>query len=175
MYDNTQRYGTITRTLHWGIALLLLWQFSSVAARVLMKDSSLDKFLWATHKPLGALLLALIAVRILWALFNLSRRPPSISIFSKLGHIALYALMFAVPALGLARQYGSGRAFDVFGIPLFSGFEGKIEWLVEPGNLLHGSLGWTLLVLILGHIAMVIIHRKRKGHVDVLPRIWGKK
>jgi cytochrome b561 len=175
MRDNPQAYGTLSRFFHWFMALLLLWQLASVVARVLLKDSSIDKFLWATHKPLGALLLLLVAVRIIWTLINLSRRPASINFLAKLGHLTLYLLLFAVPALGLARQYGSGRAFDVFGIPLFSGFEGKIEWLMTPGNLLHGNLGWILFALIVGHILMVIVHRKAKGHVDVLPRMWGKK
>ena len=33
--------------------------------------------------------------------------------------MALYLLMWAVPAIALLRQYGSGRAFAPFGIPLW--------------------------------------------------------
>ena len=80
--------------------------------------------------------------------------------------------MLVVPAMGLLRQYGSGRTFEPFGIPLFSGFEGEIAWLVEPGNLLHGSLAWTLLALIVGHIVMAFWHRKKSSDTDVIPRMW---
>lgn len=172
MFDNKEYYGKVTRLFHWGMALLILWQFLTVGARVLMEDTAVEQFMWGTHKSLGVLLLLLIAARIAWALLNLSRRPPSVNVLAGLGHIALYTLLLIVPALGLLRQYGSGRSFEPFGVPLFSGFEGKIEFLVEPGNLLHGSLGWTLLALIIGHIAMAVWHRKRDKQNDVLPRMW---
>ncbi|MDX5503091.1 MAG: cytochrome b/b6 domain-containing protein, partial [Halomonas sp.] len=71
--------------------------------------------------------------------------------------------------LALLRQYGSGRTFEPFGIPLMPGFEGEIEWMVAPGSLFHGVLGWVLLALIVGHVAMVMWHR-RQGQ-DVLGRM----
>lgn len=172
MFDNENRYGSITRMLHWGMAILILWQFTSAGSRILFEDTAFEAFMWSTHKPLGALLLLLIGIRLAWALINLSRRPPSVNLGAKLGHIALYGLLIVIPSLGLLRQYGSGRSFEPFGIPLFSGFEGEIEFLVEPGNLLHGALGWVLLVMIIGHIGMVVWHRKRIGKQDVLPRMW---
>ncbi len=171
--DNTSRYGLVSRVLHWGMALLLLWQFLTVGARVTMEDSAIDEFMWATHRPLGFLLFVLIIIRILWALINRARRPASVSLAARLGHIALYALCALVPALALLRQYGAGRSFEPFGIPVFSGFEGeRIQWMVSLGNNFHGTLGWILLTLIIGHIAMTIWHRKRAGQVDVLPRMW---
>lgn len=68
------RYGRLSRALHWAIAALFAWQFASVGARVLLPDSPLDEFLWATHKPLGALLLMLGLLRLAWALWE---HPPS--------------------------------------------------------------------------------------------------
>lgn len=171
--DNSTRYGTISRLLHWSMALLLLIQFASALVHLLAEDAR-DNLLWAAHKPLGFLLLALVAVRVLWALANHARRPASVSGMATLGHLGLYALAVAVAALALARQYGSGRSFEPFGLPLFAGFEGEeIAWLVAPGNLLHSWLGWLLLAMIVGHIAMVVIHRRSPGHTDVLPRMLG--
>ncbi|WP_165857033.1 cytochrome b [Marinobacter sp. JSM 1782161] len=170
--DNAERYGQVSRWLHWGMALLILWQFLSATAHALLSDTPVEEFLWATHKPLGFLLLILVVIRALWALSNLSSRPASINALAKLGHVGLYGLLFVVPALALLRQYGSGRAFDPFGIPLFAGFEGdEIAWMVEPGNWLHSWLGWLMLVTIVGHIAMVIHHRRRPDQIDVLPRM----
>ncbi|MGD8175827.1 cytochrome b [Marinimicrobium sp. ARAG 43.8] len=171
IYDSKERYGVITRVFHWGMAILIFWQMLTVASRVALEDTAVEAFFWATHKPLGALLLVLIALRIVWALLNLSRRPPSVSLGARLGHIVLYALMLAIPVIGLLRQYGSGRSFEPFGIALFSGFETpQIEWMVSLGNQIHGSLGWLLFVLIAGHIIMAYWH-KRPGHVDVMRRI----
>ncbi len=78
-------------------------------------------------------------------------------------------------ALLLLIQFASARSFEPFGLPLFAGFEGEeIAWLVAPGNLLHSWLGWLLLAMIVGHIAMVVVHRRSPGHTDVLPRMLGR-
>lgn len=169
--DTPARYGTVTRILHWGMALVLSWQLASVVARVALADSAVDDFLWSTHRQVGFLLFALIALRIVWALINLKNRPVAVSGLAKLGHFVLYALMFIVPALALLRQYGSGRVFEPFGIPVFSGFDGSISWMITPASNFHGLLGWTMFVLIVGHIAMAFVHRRSKTKPDVLPRI----
>ncbi|UTF61569.1 cytochrome b [Gilvimarinus sp. DA14] len=173
LIDAKDRYGLLSRFFHWSMALLILWQFTGVLARVLAEDTALEKFFWSTHKPLGVVLLVLALLRLGWALVNLSRRPPELNLAATLGHIGLYALLVAIPALGLLRQYGSGRSFDAFGVALFSGFEGRIDWMVEPGNLLHGNLGWILLAAVIGHVFMVFWHRRGNKEQDVLPRMWG--
>lgn len=169
--DAGRRYGFAGRALHWGMALLLGVQFLSVLSRVLLKDTAIEAFLWPLHKPNGFLLLVLIIVRIIWALASMKSRPPAVSVFSKAGHAAMYALVLIIPTLALLRQYGSGRAFSPFGIPLFSGFEGRIEWMMKPASLFHGWLGWALLALIAGHVFMAFWHREQ-GRPDVFRRMW---
>ena len=174
MKDNAERYGGVSRLLHWGMALLLLWQFLSAALRVLAEDTAIEQFFWSTHKPLGFVLIVLAALRLLWALVNRARRPATLSRMASLGHAGLYVLLLAVPGLALLRQYGSGRAFEPFSLPLFAGFEGeKIGWMIEPANLLHGWLGWLMLLMIVGHVVMVKVHRRSPTHQDVLPRMLG--
>ncbi|HAA44869.1 MAG: cytochrome B561 [Halomonas sp. 54_146] len=171
MMDTHSRYGLVSRALHWGMALLFVWQFSSAAARVFFEDTALESFLWGTHGQLGVVLLVLVVLRAVWALANASRRPPSVSVMAKLGHLALYGLMIAVPTIALIRQYGSGRALDVLGINLMPGFEGEeIAWMTDLGGLLHGELGWALLALTVGHVVMAFLHRKLTNH-DVLKRM----
>lgn len=174
--DNNQRYGTVSRILHWGMALLLLWQFLSAASHFFFDDTAIEAFFWPSHKPMGLLLFVLIIIRIIWALINVSNRPPSISWLARLGHIVLYLLLLAIPTLGLLRQYGSGRSFEVFGITIFSGFESeKIQWTLDLGGLLHGELGWLLLALTIGHVIMSYWHKKSKTTDNVMPRMWVRK
>ncbi|WP_416138389.1 cytochrome b [Halomonas sp. HK25] len=167
---DTHPYGRVSRLFHWGMAALFAWQFVTVGARVLLPDGALDDFLWPTHKPLGALLMLLVVLRLVWALVDRTRRPPSLNLAAHLGHLALYALMVAVPLVALMRQYGSGRAFSPFGIPLMSGFEGEIEWMTAIGGIFHGLLGWVLLALVVGHVGMAILHR-RLSDENVLARM----
>lgn len=169
--DSYTHYGTISRALHWGMAVVLAWQFTSVLARVLFSDSTFDDFMWSTHRSSGVLLMLLILLRASWALLNVGRRPPAVSVMATLGHVALYALMFIVPLVALLRQYGSGRELSAFGITLMPGFEGeRIDWMVSAGSNFHGLLGWTMLALIAGHVSMVAVHR-RLGHGDIMERM----
>src|SRR5690606_9398411 len=121
-----------------------------------------DKFMWANHKSVGATLMVLVLLRLLWWAVNAGNRPPAVSKLARCGHIALYAFMFAVPCIGLIRQYGSGKAFSPWGLSFMAGFEGeKIEWMTNLGGGFHGLFGWTLLVLIVGHIGAALWHRRR--------------
>lgn len=172
--DSQQRYGLVSRALHWGMAALLGWQFFTTLVRVLLEDSALDTFAWGTHKTIGTLLMVLIILRLFWALANRLHRPPSLSRLALLGHLGLYALMLVVPLLALLRQYGSGRELTVLGWQLMPGFDGRIEWMMAPANLLHGWLGWLLLAMILGHVGMTFHHRRSATQEDVLPRMAGK-
>lgn len=169
--DSAQRYGVVSRVLHWAMAALLLWQFLTVLAP---EDSALETLIGGTHKSVGLLLMVLVVIRLAWALYNRGRRPAALSRAASLGHRVLYALMLVIPLLALMRQYGSGRAFEAFGMTIMSGFEGgKIEWMIAPASLLHGNLGLLLLVLIVGHVVMAFVHR-RQGDVDVLGRMLGR-
>ena len=171
--DSATRYGSISRIFHWGMALLFVVIFSAALARYFAKDSALDSFLWPLHRPTGALLMLLVVLRAAWALLHAGQRPPHVSRAAHLGHLALYALMVAVPFIGLLRQYGSGRAFAPFGIPLMPGRpDGKIDWMVELGDLLHGELGWVLLACVVGHTTMALWHRRHPAS-NVLPRMVG--
>ena len=174
--DSATRYGSVSRLFHWGMALLFVVIFSAALAHYFAKDSALDALLWPVHRPIGALLMLLVLLRAAWALLHAGQRPPHINLAAHLGHLALYALMLAVPFIGLLRQYGSGRAFAPFGVPLMPGRDNdKIDWMVELGGLLHGELGWVLMACVAGHIAMALWHsRKGASAVDnVMPRMLG--
>lgn len=122
--DDATRYGAISRFLHRSMALMFLWQFATALAHLSLDDTPAEVLLWPTRKTCSFLLLILVIVRAAWALTNRGKRPPSVDLKSHLGHATLYALMIVTPLLGLLRQYGDGRSFDPFGLPVFSGFEG---------------------------------------------------
>jgi len=176
LLDTPLRYGLVSRLLHWGMAALFAWQFSGMAIKLLLGRHPVSSFFVGTHASLGALLFLLVLLRGAWGLLNLRRRPPHgpglLGRAATLGHLAIYALMVAVPALGLLRAYGSGRAFAPFGIPLWGAQRETIPGLVEAGNAAHGELAWVLLAVIAGHVAMVVVHRVVLRH-GVLPRMAG--
>lgn len=172
--DNEYGYGRVTRILHWLMAALLAWQFTSAILRVVAEDSAIEGFFWSSHTTLGFFLLVLACTRGIWGLLNLRRRPARLAgawgRAAGLGHLVLYVLMIAVPALALARAYGRGRGFSVLGVQIFEAGGPAAPALVEAGNALHGWLGWLLLALVAGHIVMAFAHRPLHG-VAVLDRM----
>lgn len=173
IWDRPQGYGLVSRALHWLMAALFAAQFLSAILRFLDRDMSLSRTIWGIHYTLGFVLLVLVAIRAIWGVLNLRTRPPHghglIGLAALGGHLALYALMIFVPAIGLLRVYGGGRGFSVFGYQLFQPGT-RDEALMAPGHLLHGPAGWALLALVAGHILMVFVH-KYVWREDILGRM----
>ncbi|MFE3836167.1 cytochrome b [Pseudogemmobacter sonorensis] len=162
IFDRPAAYGLVTRLLHWSIAGLILWQFTGMILRGILGRHPVSGFFVGLHQPIGALLFVMILARILWALVNRRRRPPHgaglIGLAARLGHFALYAVMLVVPLSALLRAFGQERAFAPFGITVFPARDEPVAWMVTLGDALHGEVAWLLLALILGHVAMVIVH-----------------
>lgn len=160
--DRPDGYGVVSRSLHWLMAVLLAWQFTSAASRQFLPDTPIEDFFWFSHTSLGFLLLVLVLVRGAWALANARRRPRT-GAAARYGHLVLYLLMVTIPSLALLRAYGRGRGYSAFGIEIFSPRDNEIESLVELANSWHGVLGWTLLAFAVGHVFMAFLHRKADG------------
>lgn len=172
--DNLHRYGSVSRFLHWLMALGFLVVFFTSLSLTFAEDAEWTNGFRDVHKVMGYFLMILILLRLCWRAITIGKRPPADSLLVHLGHWALYALMFAVPLLGLLRQYGGARApLKIGDFVLLPTASEKIEWMVKLGSQWHSVLGWALLALSLGHIAMVVVHRL-KGD-DVLPRMLGNK
>ncbi len=160
--DTPERYGLVSRLLHWLMAAILLWQFTGMILRLILGRTPLMAFWVGTHQSIGTVLLALILLRLAWAWGNRGRRPAQerngVGRAARLGHAALYALMAIIPALGLLCAFGNGRGYAFFGHQIVPRTGQRIEWMSAPADLLHGKLAWLLLALILGHVAMALLH-----------------
>ncbi|WP_343312699.1 cytochrome b [Brucella sp. BE17] len=163
--DTPQRYGLISRAMHWGMAYLLIWQFFSILlwkgfgpAEWVKTVTSFGPY----HGTVGLLVFLLVILRAVWAWINRTKRPPhengTIGLAARAGHIALYLLMFAIPTLALLRAYGNGKGWNPWGLPLIPATGEERVWLIAPANALHSTLSWLLAALIAGHIIMAFFH-----------------
>ena len=177
--DSPDRYGLISRALHWAMAYLLLWQFAIILAWSIFGESDLLKAitdLGPYHQTVGLLTVVLVTIRAAWAFVNRKRRPahkagwPGRAALA--GHRTLYALMFTIPALAILRSYGKGEGLAQWGIELLPATGQKIAWMIAPADALHGLLSWLLCMLIAGHIAMAVIHTAVLKD-DILARMAG--
>ncbi|PVA10625.1 cytochrome B [Pelagivirga sediminicola] len=159
LYDSPDRYGLITRILHWGMAVLFAAQFLSAALHwALPREHPVRDFFWSYHYTLGTTLFLLVLLRGIWGLANLRRRPVHFGLIGRAaaaGHLAIYVLMVVVPTVRLVAAAGDKRGFSYLGIPIFPARETDIGWLKTVAEW-HGEMGWILAFLVLGHIVMAV-------------------
>lgn len=160
--DTENCYGRISRALHWMMAAGIAFQLLGMALRNIFGRADFVAPFVRAHAGVGLILLALVVLRVIWALVNRHNRPGHghgpLARAARLGHGALYALMVAIPAMALLRAFGATRPLAPWGITILPGRSVEIDWAVRLGDALHGVLGWTLAVAIVGHIAMVALH-----------------
>lgn len=157
--DSKERYGTVTRLLHWGIALLVGWQLLKIFDRVDDGEHWIGQTLVPWHVSIGTLLLVLVLVRLAWARSQRNHRPeqdPATAFVVKAGHALLYVGMVLMPVTGILTMVGKGKGLTAFGMQLLAKGD-EIPWMANVGSL-HSPIAWGLLVLIAGHAGIALLH-----------------
>jgi cytochrome b561 len=140
------------------------------------------------HKGLGVLVLALAMVRLSWLV--ISYRPPlptklspTERLLARVVHLALYALMFAMPLSGIYLSQAAGFEVDFFGIfsvPQFVFPDTSLPFPQRPeialGTLLHKQWIWYALAGALTfHIVGLLKHLIFDRDATVWKRMGGRR
>jgi len=162
---NTEtRYGALPQALHWLTAICvavgwLLGQFMDDFPKGVARASA-----FSTHLALGELVIILLVVRLLWRFAN---RPPALmptrfglagEIAARLGHVILYALLLAVPFVGIVALLKRGHALPIFGV-----WQVASPWPADRAAAhsvmeVHELLANALLIFAALHAAAALIH-----------------
>jgi cytochrome b561 len=183
--SDEQKYPGSMRALHWLRALVVIGTLSVGLLMVNLPDELPVKFeqLYPNHKQFGLLALLLGLVQLMLRLRARDRLPgppaglrPWERTLSTFVHRAFYVLLIIVPLMG----YSMSSTFTQSdGVPFF--FFGQLPELLpkndrwfEVFQLLHRIFAYTLLALIVLHVAGALKHRllDRGGQTDVLRRMW---
>jgi len=112
-------WGSVAKTLHWSMAVLLLVQIALgwTAVRLPLSPAKLDVFIW--HKSLGLTLLGLVLVRLIWRWTNPTPRlpattPPRQARAARTSHGLLYGMMIAMPLTGWVINSAARIPFPFF-------------------------------------------------------------
>jgi len=162
--NTTRAWGTLSKTLHWLIVLLILnqWVIAARADALPMGPAKFQAIAW--HKSFGMTILALAIIRLVWRWLNpvptlegLAR--PWERMLASFSHLLLYGLIFAMPLSGWLMS--SARNFPVswFGILQFPDLVAPDKNLYERMHDLHGLLFASLVVVALLHIAGALKHQ----------------
>lgn len=160
MNDTQSRYGLLSRALHWLMALLILIQLLKFGDRIADGEHWIGQTLVPTHGSLGALILALVVLRALWAWSQRTRRPDHegpVRLLVTGGHGMLYLSMLLLPVTGMLYVLGLGYSVKVFGLELIAGSGTETAWMIALGKL-HSPIAWLLLAMVLGHVAAALYH-----------------
>jgi cytochrome b561 len=159
-------YGSVAILIHWTIAALFVGQMLLGLAPRWIESMSLQFTVIQWHKSVGFLVLALAALRLLWAGANRwPRRPPSLRqdewLAAKTVQALLYLLMLAVPLTGWALVSTStlripSFAFDVAvmpDIPMARSDAAEDFWRVT-----HQWLAYATAAIATGHMLAALHH-----------------
>jgi len=173
--NSNDTWGTVAKSFHWLIALLILAQFvvGEIAEDLKLSPTKVDLFVW--HKSVGVLILLLAVLRLAWRLAN---PPPAAPVDSptwetKLaaaGHFLLYALMFAVPISGWLISDASRVPFNAFFVISMPDFIDANRDLQKDAEDVHEILTTALMLIAAVHVIAALRHHYLLRN-DVLRRM----
>lgn len=161
MTEHATHFNRTARWLHWSMAAMISAMLFIGAGMV--SSLTLRPLLIDIHRPLGLLILLL-------ALLRLRHRyrhpppplpdglPPAQVLAARLSHVALYALMLAMPLLGWAMSSAGGYPVTMPGGWLVPAVLPQDPALYSLLRTAHGVLGYMLFALVLLHVAGALYH-----------------
>jgi cytochrome b561 len=138
-----------------------------------MSPTKIELFLW--HKSTGMLILALVALRLLWRLANPTPALPSgmaawERTAARLSHVLLYALMIALPITGWIVNSASNIPFRIFWMIPLPAIVAPDKSTADAVALVHGGLAALLALVLAAHIGAALRHHFVKRN-NVLTRM----
>ena len=172
MKNNQNNYGSVAQFFHWAIALLIFWAIAmgKIAEEMPFSPEKVDLFV--LHKSAGITVLILVVMRLAWRFIS---PPPKLGLDAKqeklahLGHWALYGLMIALPISGWLLTSAAGYPFAWFHLISVPNLPVGEELKGLFGEI-HEVLFYIIAAAIIGHVAMLIHHKKAQGK-SYLPRM----
>lgn len=155
------RHDAVARLLHWSMAVLILAMlFIGVA---MVASITLRPTLLALHRPIGIALLVLAVVRLV---HRLRRRTPDLPrdlprwqrAAAQASHVALYALMLAMPLIGWAMVSAAGNPVVLWGDVHLPAIAPHDPAVYSGLRIAHAWLARALLAVILLHLAAALYH-----------------
>lgn len=156
-----QTFPLLSRLLHWTMAVLILAMLFIGVAMV----SSLSDYhrLVAIHRPLGILLLVLVAARLVNRLVSPppplpAEMPVLLKLVAHGSHWLLYGLMFAVPLVGWGMLSAADYPIQLVGslhLPPILPHDRALYAILRPA---HTALAYLLFATFLAHLGAALTH-----------------
>jgi cytochrome b561 len=156
-------WGAPAKLFHWVMAALIFAQIALglMAANWHLSPTKLELFFW--HKSTGMLILALVALRLLWRLVNPTPELPAgmaawERAAARLSDLLLYVLMIALPVTGWIVNSASNVPFRIFWLIPLPAIVAPDKPTAEFAALVHGGLFALLALVLVAHIGAALRH-----------------
>ncbi|ASL41913.1 hypothetical protein bAD24_I00395 [Burkholderia sp. AD24] len=155
-------YDAVAKFFHWLVVVLIAAQFVlGWTMPDVHKDTRPDGLI-AWHLGVGATLIAVVVLRIVW---RFTHRPapaalsPVLSVVSHITHGLLYVALVVVPVLGWANASSRGWSVRLLGLLPYPAIAQTGSPVGHAMGDIHRVLAWVLFALIALHVAAALFHR----------------
>lgn len=157
-----QGYSGFAKSMHWIVALCVLTIIPVGITMNRIADGTLKDNLFNFHKSLGALILMLMTVRLIYRLVKGAPPEPGIPLFYRVAgsvtHWTLYVMLIVMPFVAWIGHSAFGARVPFFGLFELPLIWTKNEQLSEQIFRVHGYMGWVIGALVLMHIGAALFH-----------------
>jgi cytochrome b561 len=164
------------RAIHWLMAALIFIGLALGVWASLLPRGGIRSEVLFFHKSIGVTVFGLVLLRILWRL--IAGAPDYaeplgrvIHAASRAGHLALYALMIAMPVSGYLTSTAGGSEVPWFGLFNLPRLVAKDRSLDEAAGWAHYVFAWTIAFVLAAHLGAVVWHAAIKRDT-ILTRMW---
>jgi len=175
------QYGFVSKLLHWTLFLLVSANFILITrVDMLIKGDARISQLVNLHRSIGVLVLLLAALFIYW---EISHPKPALPknmnkpsrILAKSVHGLMFLLLLALPISGYVMSTLAGKTISFFGLFNLPVLLAANKPMAKEVFEVHGALAFTLLILVLIHVAASFYHHLvKKDNVLVRMLPFGK-
>lgn len=161
--DTGSRHSGWTVLLHWSSVLAIVVSASSALAREWIENEPLRVLLMDIHRQSGNFVLVALGLR-LAVRFTVGMADHSagmsilLRIAAQLAHVGLYALLLALPLLGLAVSNAHEVRVSLFGLFTLPPIVQPDADLADTLSDYHVWASWVLLFLVATHFAAACWH-----------------
>jgi cytochrome b561 len=158
-----QRHSIPTIALHWATVVAIMLAATSALWRYWTTDETLRPLLMSVHKQAGLfVLIALVlrvALRVVMGITDHAGPMPAVMRWAaNLAHLALYGLLLALPAIGLALCWASAMDVSLFGLFRLPAMVEDDPDLAATLSDLHIWAAWAMLLMVVMHVAAALWH-----------------
>lgn len=178
IYNTPNEYGTVTKTFHWVIFLLVVTMLC-VGFFLGSFSKEMRPIVMNVHKLTGLLILLLMTLRLFWSLINIKPILVFTSWWEKFlertVHWLIYAAVIGMPLFGWIGSTAAGRAPHLGALTLPIPFVDKNDALKEWAFHWHNIFAYLLVGLLTIHVGAAFFHHFiRQDNVlrRMVPKGW---